>query len=221
MKLIKLFFLTTMLIWLASCSKEESAPTEQKSLNVEVGQYQPAKIGSYWKYEIVQNGVPQIIVGKVVGTKEFNGKTWVEYETEVNNNIQKSYARYDNGKYYAFIPDGTSSIIGDFELLSIDENAAIGDKWEIPATVKITGSTETMQSKYVIEVYDKLDSYEVKGKTYKNIIAMHLLLDVSFGGQDYFYVNQIYYYASGVGVIQSKIISEIKTITQDLIEYNP
>ncbi len=219
MKYIKLVFATLTLILFVSCAEDSNSPAQSKTLGVEVGQYSPAQVGSTWRYEITQNGVTSEMIMTVLGTKEKVGKKWIEVESVNNGQTQLGYQRYDNGKYYSFVPDGSTTIVGDFEFLLIDENAEKGDKWDIPADVKMQGSSSTIDALYEVEVYDKLDSYEVRGKTYNNIIAMYLKLSVTYFGQQMYLIDQIYYYASGVGIIKAKAAGSGTTFSQDLIEY--
>jgi hypothetical protein len=219
MKQLKFALVALSIILFTSCKEDSGSPTDSKSLGVEVGQYSPAQVGSYWKYELNQNGVSKDMTMTAVGTKEKVGKKWIEFESVMSGQTQIGYQRYENGKYYSLIPDGTTTIIGDFEFLLIDENAEKGDKWEIPADVRVQGTNTTLKSLYKVEVYDKYSSYEVRGNTYNNVIAMYLNLSATYYGQQMNLIDQIYYYASGVGVIKSVGAGSGTTISQELIEY--
>jgi len=219
MKYIKSLSIMLLVVFLASCEKDNSSSTEPEALGVETGKYSPASLNSTWKYEVNQNGNKFEVFSRTTGTETHVGEEWVVTETSYNGQMDKGFVRYKDGKYYSFIPDGKTQIVGDFEFLHIDENAEEGDSWDLPTNVKFTNSSETIPTFYKITVSEKLDSYEVRGNTYDDVIVMHLNLSVEYFGQQINLANQKYYYAAEIGVIKSVIIGSGQTVTQELIEY--
>lgn len=221
MKIVKILSLLAILIFFASCKDDTTNPSDNTTLDVETGDFFPASLNTKWTYEMVQNGITSTITSTVTGTEEYNGKTYIVIESDYDGQTQEGHMRVEDGKYYALIKDGTSSINGDFELLHVDENANEGDTWVVPTEVKVQGSSETVSTFYDIKLEEKLDSYEVRGNTYNDVMVMHLVLSVDYpGGYTYYMANQKYYYARGVGVIKSLTAGAGQTITQELIEYN-
>lgn len=220
MKIVKILSLLAILVFLASCKDDATNPSDNNTLDAETGEYYPAKLNSKWTYEIVQNGVTTTLTSTITGTEEYNGKTYIVAESDYKGQIQEGHMRVEDGKYYALIKEGTTSIDGDFELLHVDENANEGDIWNIPIEVKSQGASETISTFYDVKLEEKLDSYEVRGNTYNDVMVMHLVLSVDYpNGFTFYMANQKYYYARGVGVIKSVSVGGGQTITQELIEF--
>lgn len=220
MKIVKILSLIAILVFFASCKDDTTNPSDNTTLDAETGEFFPASLNTKWTYEFVQNGTTTTMTSTITGTEEYNGKTYIVAESDYNGQIQKGHMRVEDGKYYSLIKDGTTSIKGDFELLHVDENANEGDTWNIPTEVKVQGTSQTISTFYDVKLEEKLDSYEVRGNTYNDVMVMHLVLSVDYpNGFKFYMANQKYYYARGVGVIKSVSVGGGQTITQELIEF--
>ncbi|PKL78392.1 MAG: hypothetical protein CVV25_11785 [Ignavibacteriae bacterium HGW-Ignavibacteriae-4] len=223
MKYTKLISLLIVIALFSSCKEDSSTGpiSDPNDLGVPIGDYMPTKKGSKWVYRFNYNGNIGDDVLTVVGTRKFDSGTFVEFEEVVNDQAPtKSYRRFENGKYYGLTPDGTSSYIGDFELLLLDQTANKGDKWEKISAIK--DSKKRDSSLYKLELFDKLDTYKVNGVTYSDVLVMNtdIYIQTEAGSQIKLYEN-VYYYARNVGIIKIMLSTEVESVVHELVKYTP
>lgn len=222
MRYTKLILLFIVLALLASCNDDSSTgPNDDPNdLGIPIGEYMPAKLGSMWEYSFNYNGTIASSSTRVLGTREFDSGIYVEFEEIVNNQTPgKSYKKYTDGKYYSLIPDASSSAIGDFQFLLFDIAANKGDEWEKTVALQ-TPNNKKDSSIYELELFDKLDTYMVKGVNYNDIIVIKLDLHYKTEAGSIFQLSEhLYYYAKNVGLIKLVVQTEVETIIQELKTY--
>ena len=220
--LVKSILLFALALIILSCSDSDTVSNNNTNneVNVEYGQYYPTKTGTWWEYERTIHGQTQQARFTVVGTQMINGKEWVKIES--NADTTKSYIRYEDGKYYQYMPRSMTQFTQDLEFMYMDENASPGDSWEIKTVLEpnTPGYPAQVEAPYEITYVEKLESMEVRGNTYENVMAMNLHLSFVFnmGGDDIEidYIDQTYYHAPGVGIIKAEIQG---MMIQELLDY--
>lgn len=222
MKYTKLILLFVVLALFSAC-KEDSVspePIDKDDLGIPIGEYMPAKLGSTWEYSFSYNGTIASSSSRVIGTRKFDSGIYVEYEEIVNNQPPtKTYKNFSDGKYYSLIPDASSSIIGDFQLLVFDPASKKGDKWEKTGALE-TPNKNKDSSIYKVELLDKLATFMVNNVNYKDVIVTKLKLYYLTEAGSQFQISEYqYYYAKNVGLIKLVAKTEVETIIQELIEY--
>lgn len=224
MRYTKFIALLIVLALFSACKEESSTGPEVDSndLGVPIGDYIPAKMGSTWEYSFNYNGNLGTSLLKVTGTRKFDSGEYVKFEEQVEGQIPtRSYRKYVDGKYYGLTPDGSSSFIGDYQLLLFDVNSSIGDKWEKSAPLK-TQNNKKDSSIHRLELLDRLDSYIVKGVTYNDIIVTQIKLYLKTEAGSVFQLSEyVYHYAKNVGIIKIEASTEVESIVQELTKYTP
>ncbi len=224
MKYTKLILLIVVLALLSACTEDSSTgPVDDPNdLGIPIGDYIPAKLGSKWEYDYNYNGNLGTTILKVTGTRKFDSGVYVEFEEEVDNQVpNRVYRKYVDGKYYSLNPEGSTSMKGDFELLLFDETFEIGEKWEKTAPLQLQTNKKD-SSIHELELFDKLDSYKVKGVKYNDIIVTKVKLYLLTEAGSKFQLSEyVYYYARNIGIIKMVASTEVESIVQELTKYTP
>lgn len=225
MKYTKLILLLALLAILSACNddKKTTGPSDPNDLGLPLGDYDPAKLGSKWEYSYKYNGDEKSYTRTVTGTRKFDAGEFVEFEEDLEDVVpSKSYRRYDGGKYYSLFPAGSGAIIGDFEMVFLDETAQKGDKWEHLGAMKVNGSNAFDKALYRMEYFDKLSTFKVNGVSYDDIIITKLMFYYQTeAGSQFLMMQQIYYYAKNVGLIKVIMQTDTQSVVQELISYTP
>jgi hypothetical protein len=207
--------LKLILVWclllgtFVSCSKKEDNEEPQPAPDA-TNDYFPTTAKSSWEY----GGTSPRKVAATGATKVINGKTFQELETTVDGEVQKSYARKENGEYWALGMFKSESV----EMIFLKENAPVGESWEhkMPfSSIETEGfSAEDLEGFELFEGFETKAKFTiaakdltktVEGKTYKNVISVKYDLSVSFMGQAMPFFTSHYYFAKGVGLILSDL----------------
>jgi len=219
MKYLKIMPLIFFVVLFTACEDDTTTPSDNE--DPKPGSYIPLSTGSQWEYEITQAGNNSTYTLKNIGETEKNGYIWTEQSTTAANSSQSSLVRYEGGKYIQFIPAGTGVIVTDMNFIMLDENAEIGDTWEVPHKVQFQGFSSPIDAAYTMEIVDILDSYTVRGTKYENVISVDLNLSYFPEGDTIDRINQISYFAADVGVIKVEGFGPSSLYTQELIKYTP
>ncbi|MFN3195914.1 MAG: hypothetical protein ACE364_08200 [Chlorobiota bacterium] len=219
MKYIKVLSILSIFLLFSACKENSSSPSDNED-DPKPGRYIPLQIGAEWEYEITQASSNSTYTLRNIGETEKNGHTWTEQITTAANGSQSSIIRFENGKYIQFIASGTGIIVTDMNFIALDENAEIGDTWEIPHKVMFAGSSP-IDAAYTMKIVEKLESYTVRGTKYEDVISVDLNLSYFPNGGTVNRINQRTYYASNVGVIKVEGFGPSTAYTQELINYTP
>lgn len=222
MKYKNIILFSLAMLFLVACGSEDS-PTkpddteDQNTLGIPVGEYSPAKKSSKWVYSYEIDGEIKIYTKTVTGVRKFDSGDYVEFEIGAEGEIPiKSYVKFENDKYYMLSLDANNGgIIGDFETIYIDPTAEKGDTWESSAT--------TISNIGIIhrsELFEKLSSYIVDGKTYHDVIAIKTRAFFVYPGNiESLGLEQVHYHAKGVGLIKLIADNGNSHLEQKLLEY--
>ncbi|MBB6612693.1 hypothetical protein H7F15_16745 [Pontibacter sp. Tf4] len=188
MNKLKLILLWCLVVGaLASCTKEDDTTP-----NLEAAEdYFPTTAGSNWTY----GGAIQYTARVTGNTKEINGKTYFEYETQQGSTSNKSYLLKENGNYSAvgFMPN-----TGQMEIFILKEESIAGKPWVQEFTINGVLTTLTMS------VEQKGITKTVGDKTFDDVVNVKAIYTYSYMGQDLgTEIVANYYYAKGVGLILS------------------
>ncbi|MBC5773035.1 hypothetical protein H8S95_03080 [Pontibacter sp. KCTC 32443] len=187
-----------LMIWclvlgmLTSCSKDEEGATPNTAED-----YWPTTAGSTWNY-----GGMSPYTARVTGnTKDFEGKTYREFETQQGNTINKSYLLKDKDGVYKAI--GFMPNTGEVEITFLKPESAVGKPWVQSFTMNGVLTTITMS------IEQKDITKTVENKIYDNVVNVKAVYTYSYMGQDLgieFVVN--YYFAKGIGLILTDLGEE-------------
>lgn len=186
MNKLKLILMWCLLVGtLASCTKEDDTTPDLEAAE----DYFPTTAGSNWTY----GGATQYTARVTGNTKDINGKTYREFETQQGSQVNKSYLLKENGTYSAigFMPN-----TGEVEIFILKEENVTGKPWVQTFTMNGVLTTLTMS------IEQKGISKTVEGKTFNDVINVKAIYNYSYMGQDLgMEIVAHYYYAKGVGLI--------------------
>ena len=218
---------TLILLVLTSCEKDEetsvdssisnnissttntsttsSSSESDKSLSSK--DYYPLSINNRWEYagevyfDDMATGETMQYEDIVTGDKIIDGELYYIVE---NDQGGKSFVR-KSGSDYLMINSMINS--GDSKTqIVLKEEGAEGDKWGYEISSAMYGTT--MRNVYTYSILEKLESYEVNGTTYIDVLVMVGDTDSYLDDDDEPYIslqNSRYYYAKGIGLIRSKV----------------
>lgn len=219
MKYLKIIPLIFFVVLFAACEDDTTSPSDNN--DPKPGRYFPLQSGAEWEYETVQQGNTAKLIVANIGETQIDNQTWIEQKSTAGSQSGISHYRYEDGKYYQFLAKGTGVVITDVNVLMIDENAEVGSKWEIPHKVKFQASTSPYDATYTMEFKEELESYDVKGKTYNDVISISTNLSYVINGSPVSRIDQIAYFAADVGLIKVTGFQAGISYSQTLVEYTP
>lgn len=168
----------------AACA--DSNPAAPNDLGNTQSSFYPRSKGSTWTY----TGDFSYTV-TILGDTTLDGKTW----TMLNNSIGGiGLLLFENNGYYSATLDKRDAL-----LHFLKENAPVGTKWSFDYMVTTTTST------YDLEIKGVGLTRVVEGHTYTDVIHVHQTTSMTFQGQKIPYNEGDYYYAKGVGFIESDL----------------
>ncbi len=219
MKYLKIIPLIFFVVLFTACEDDATSPSDKD--DPKPGRYVPLQSGAKWEYQTEQQGNTSNMIITNLGETQIGNQTWIEQKTTAGSQSGISHYRYEDGKYYQFLAKGTGVIITDINLLMFDENAEVGSKWETPHKVKFQASSSPYDAKYTMEYKEKLESYEVNGETYNDVISISLNLSYIIDGSPVSRVDQVAYFAADVGLIKVVGFQTGISYSQTLVEYTP
>jgi hypothetical protein len=177
--------------FLVGCSSSPTSPTTNNN-NTESNvtdstSYQPLSTGSTWHY----TGFADYTVS-IVGDTTFNGHAW-----KIINNTGttgRGYVRKSGTTYIDFSPTG-QPVSG--EVIGLNETPGSSWTWDITAN--------GLATHYVFTNAKQGLTHIVLGKTYKNVIDVHLDYTSTFNGMVVQTNSGEYYYAQGIGLIDADL----------------
>ncbi|MDP4220794.1 MAG: hypothetical protein Q8916_05150 [Bacteroidota bacterium] len=177
--------------FLVGCSSSPTAPTTNnnstESNATDSTSYFPLSTGSSWHY----TGFADYTVS-IVGDTTFNGHSW-----KIINNTASSgrgFVRKSGTTYINFSPSG-QPVAGEF----IGVNEAPGSTWAWDIT------NNGLATHYAFTNAKQGMTHIVLGKTYKNVIDVHLDYSSTFNGVVVQTSTGEYYYAQGIGLIDADL----------------
>lgn len=222
MRHLKLLLTLVALVLFTACQDDSTSPSDEDvDIEAKPGRYFPLQLGVEWEYEIEEQGSTYKLISTNNGETQIDGKTWIEQKSVTGFQSGNSHYRYEDGKYYQFLPSGTGVIIEDLNFMLLDENAEVGTEWELPHNVKFQASSSPIDAIYTSEIKEKLDSYEVKGETYNDVVAVSTNLSYIIDGAPFSRIDQVTYFAADVGVIKVVGFQTGVSFSQSLIKYIP
>jgi len=187
------------LVSLASCQKEVDDLIGNNgsgggSTNNTPTDYQPVSANSEWDYLSTYTGPSHLVA---LGTDTtINSLKYYEFNTTNNAGTERGYMSKVNGIYRTY---GNFDPVGVVVELIYLKDAAIGTNWT--NTISVSGFSN--YHKYTVSKRDI--QHTVVGKTYNSVIELtyDLSVDDPQGGPVVNVGGGKYYYAKGVGLIES------------------
>lgn len=191
MKRIFALMLCTTFIF-AKCNKDdEPAPASSN--------FQPTSANSTWNYtstNLANNATASFVLTATNRDSVINSRT---YRVFTNSGGGNEYYSPSGNDYYQF---GRFEAIGqNVELLYLKAGSAVGTTWEESRNVTI--SNVTIPVKFTFTIAEKDISYTVAGKAYSKVTRVNVTLAAT--GVPITAQNISFYYADGVGRIQSNV----------------
>ena len=187
------------LVVLASCQKEVddligNSGGSGGGANNTPTDYQPVSANSEWDYLSTNTGPSHLVA---LGTDTtINSLRYYEFNTTNNAGTERGYISKVNGTYRTY---GSFDPAGQVVELIYLKDAAIGTNW----TNTISASGFSNYHKYTVSKRDI--QHTVVGKTYNSVIELtyDFSVDDPQGGPVVNVGGGKYYYAKGVGLIES------------------
>jgi len=194
-----LFFVFAMVVVLASCQKEVddligNGGGSGGGNNNAPADYQPVSANSEWDYLSTYTGPSHLVA---LGTDTtINSLKYYEFNTTNNAGTERGYMSKINGIYRTY---GNFDPVGVVVELIYLKDAAIGTNWT--NTISVSGFSN--YHKYTVSKRDI--QHTVVGKTYNSVIELtyDFSVDDPIGGTVINVGGGKYYYAKGVGLIES------------------
>ena len=183
MKLISSLSLLAAALLVAGCSDSNNPTSPGGSTNT-ADSYWPTSKGSTWTY-----------AGSVNSTVTVGNDTTIDgKQYTIMNNVPggASFIRRDGASYYSLEGSGAQ------EMLFL-KDGAIGTSWTFDLT------KQGALNHYTYTVTELGQTHVVNGKSYSNVMRVHLTDSVSFAGQTFMGTEADYYYAKGIGLIQADL----------------
>lgn len=191
-------------IMLTACAKDDNpaGPGTPGSGNP----YFPLTTGSTWTFTVEQPGRPPFDYSATVnGDTVIDGKTYIRMSTTLSTG--NSYARVEsNGDVYSV------SGPGGVELKVLKGDPKNGETWSIDRNV---GGT---MNYYTYTIGNADTTCTVRGRTYANVVRVEVADSVIILGMKYPVDTGRYFFAKGVGLVQSRFDRLATTV--DLISYS-
>jgi hypothetical protein len=223
----RIFILVTVVLALASCTKEKSIDTLGGG-NPPTGggggggttpdTYQPVTKGSFWKYKD-SAFTGQITVMTATGNqKTIGGKTYHVVTSETTGQPASEAYFYVAKPLFGMRADVNNGVATTIEFIYLNDTASIGYTWtdNMPP---VNG----LPARFIGTMVEKNISRTVAGKNFTNVMhtQLHLEYDIPGLGWTNFAVYD-YYVAKGVGIIRVETVSGIAGLrtVSDLIDYS-
>jgi hypothetical protein len=216
---------TLILLVLTSCEKDEetsvdsstsnnissttntstTSSTSESDKSPSSKDYYPLSINNTWEYagevyfEDMATGETMEYVDTIPGDTIIEGEL---YYIVKNDGGGESFVR-KSGSDYLMINSMVNS--GDVKTqIVLKEDGAEGDKWGYEISTSMYGYTT--RNVYTFSIFEKLDSYEVNGTTYLDVLVMNGDTETYLDDEPYMSLKDSrYYYAKGIGLIRSKV----------------
>jgi len=191
-------------IILTACAKD-SNPTGPDNPGFS-NPYFPLTTGSTWTYALEQPGrAPFEYTATVDGDTTMDGRTYVRLRTDLSSG--NGYARVEsNGDVYSVTGSGS------LELKVLKGNPKNGETWSLDRNV---GGT---MNYYTYTIGNADTTCTVRGRTYTNVVRVEMADSVIVLGMKYPVDTGRYFFAKGVGLVQSRFDRLATTV--DLISYS-
>lgn len=214
---------------IGSQTTDPNNPNPTDPTGPSAGNYWPMALNNQWSF--TNNGTDQPVM-KIVGTDQFNGKTFYRYDNFVGQSLDGAgfggtlWSNKTGGTYYirmkVSLPatDITPAIdISPIQYIVLKDNLPAGGTWTetlsqtttieglppLPSTVESTGT-----------IVEKDITMTVNGVEYTNVIAVKIVQD-SLGE----ITESYFWFAKNIGIIKSRtyIASEPYDETVELTSY--
>jgi hypothetical protein len=153
--------------------------------------------GSTWTYEN-NPGAPYTLTATNRDTVAA-GKTYRVLSSSSGGNTYRGKSGNDYYRFGAFSAVGLSGV----EELYLKDNQPVNTTWSTSQNITVPNIPFPLTAVLAYTIKSKGETRTVSGKTYSNVV--YVRLDISIGG-----IGSIgggdFYYAEGVGLVESKII---------------
>lgn len=200
---LKLLTALIILSSIYSCKKEETFNgVSLKTLNngVTTCEYAPFTLGSTFTYEAGLPGNITEVTWETGDPETINNKTFIKVNNFSGSEDIPTYFNCEDGEYNIIIQN-VAGISGNLDLIYLKENVPVNTTWQ--DTVFQSNSGTTTLNRYNWTYIEKKDNHTVKGNTYSDIIHINLVFTVEYDGFILTTDETDYYWARGVGLVES------------------
>ena len=221
---MKTRILLTLLIaaTMFACDKkdDEETPTvttadvQQLNNGVTTSAYAPYTKGSVFEYKYSDPWNDTTVTWTVGDGKEIDGKFYIEIEGFMGM-VGNGYFNCESGIYTVYMLASASTPL--MKMVYLKENVAIDDTWDQSMSASYNGIS--VENKYVFTNKGPVDSMEVEGVTYNDIIHVHLDTYIVMSGQEIPGSSDDYYWAKGIGLIMKTGLSgDISLVSYNIVQ---
>lgn len=209
----------------SSCSSDDN---KQESTGISTGNYWPMAVNNTWNF-FGHGSDTQI---KIVGTKNFNGKTYFEIKDNANTQYDiTSWLSKDGAVYYQKADETTVSengvliTIQGYEIPIFKDNLLENDSWSgtinQKATYLLNGKTTNLNGKlkYKGTILATNATEIINNVTYTDVIKMSMVVKITFQNQTS-EASVEYWFAKDVGPIKTYEVGATIGIDRELVNYN-
>jgi hypothetical protein len=194
----KIAILTLLSLFLfSSCKKDDTLTPPSKN-------YFPASKGSFWNLNstAVKTNNGDYTLTATGTTKVINGKTYEVLTTTATVPTTESYIRREGSKIFGYAEQTIQGTKINLDKQIMDNDAVVGTTWETSSPVTINGFTITNIFKSTVTGVGLTRT--VNSKVYTDVISIKEVQSYEIGGAISPFDNTEFYFANGIGGIESK-----------------
>ncbi|MFD0765893.1 hypothetical protein ACFQZI_13610 [Mucilaginibacter lutimaris] len=165
--------------------------------------YLPTTTGSSWTYQSDVTGLTESAEAHITGViTPLNGQNYYELKSSTAGKEDVVQYYYVKDKKYKIIATTVQEKV-TVEFFILDDNLPVGGEWT--ARMSPNGLVNDVPARTKNKIIETGITKTVLGKTYKNVIHTHTIVQYDFGLGDGFqdFGDYDYYLAKGVGLIQT------------------
>ena len=218
MKQSLLFIIVIIALLSAGCKKDPVAAKGPVPIGTTNStSYFPVTTGSSWKYLDDNTGFTfNITINDTTTT--LLGNTYHNAQ-----NITQSFYKFDEEYFYAgnhvFATQFSDDLYGPLNLQVLNDTMAVGHSWIGPAST--SGTINGYTSRAITTIKEKGIDYSIYGVKFSNVIHTQVALQYYIGGTGLLYGTIDFYFAPGVGIIQSYFyLNQYHSETRNITGYD-
>lgn len=203
-------------LYFSGCKKDQKIAPPGPIGTTASDSYFPVTSGSWWKYNDDHGYIFTITLNDTTTT--LLGKTYHNAQ-----NITQSFYKFDEEYFYAgdhvYATRFTDDLNGPFNLQVLNDTMAVGHSWIAQASD--SGTINGYTSRAITTIKEKGISYAVYQTNFTDVIHTQVTLQYYIGGSGITYGTIDFYFAKGIGIIQSYFyLNQYHSETRNIIGYN-
>lgn len=191
--------LTAATLFISSCQKDDLTETTPTPTILD---YSHLTTGSNWTYKYTEGSAAPDTFKLTVLAKDTvaNGRTYKVLSS--SDGAKNNYMAKTGNNYYRFASFPAFGLV-DVEELYLKDNEAVNATWNKAVSFIYLGNPYNANLVYVVKGKDQ--SRTVNGKPFSRVIHVKLDISVSLNGLSLPLGGGDFYYAEGIGMIESQI----------------